>query len=92
MGRAFNASRALSEITRNAQPLSFIDTVRRALAGSIESLFHETRLGDFLLLLGDKPIRDALSHRLLERAIGVIYRPETERVSHYFGCRSNSML
>ncbi len=61
--------------------------VRRALANSIESLLHETGLGDFLLLLRDKPIRDALSHPLLERAIGVIYRPETERVSHYFEAR-----
>ncbi|TRX75859.1 erythromycin esterase family protein [Pseudomonas mangiferae] len=29
-------------------------------------------------------LRDALSEVLLERAIGVIYRPQTERVSHYF--------
>lgn len=29
-------------------------------------------------------LRDALSHPLLERAIGVVYRPETERLSHYF--------
>jgi len=58
--------------------------VRRALPNSIESLFHETGLGDFFLLLGDESIRTALSKPLLERAIGVIYRPETERVSHYF--------
>lgn len=61
--------------------------VRRALPDSVESLFHDTSLGDFLLLLRDKPIRDALIHPLLERAIGVIYRPETERVSHYFEAR-----
>lgn len=61
--------------------------VRRALANSIESLFHETRLGDFLLLLRDEPTRRALANPLLERAIGVIYRPETERVSHYFEAR-----
>jgi erythromycin esterase-like protein len=61
--------------------------VRRALPKSIESLFHETGLGDFLVFLRDKPIHDALSHPLLERAIGVIYRPETERVSHYFEAR-----
>lgn len=61
--------------------------VRRALPNSIESLFHETGLGDFLLLLHEKPIRDALSCSLLQRAIGVIYRPETERVSHYFEAR-----
>jgi erythromycin esterase-like protein len=61
--------------------------VRRALPNSVESLFHETGLGDFLLLLRDRSIRSALSRPLLERAIGVIYRPETERVSHYFEAR-----
>jgi erythromycin esterase-like protein len=58
--------------------------VRRALPNSIESLFHETGLGDFLLLLREESVHGALSQALLERAIGVIYRPETERVSHYF--------
>jgi len=29
-------------------------------------------------------VRDALAEPRLERAIGVIYRPETERASHYF--------
>jgi erythromycin esterase-like protein len=33
---------------------------------------------------GDKAMREALATRRLERAIGVIYRPETERWSHYF--------
>ncbi|HEY8309154.1 MAG TPA: erythromycin esterase family protein, partial [Gemmatimonadaceae bacterium] len=61
--------------------------VRRALPNSFESLFHETELGDFLLLLRDRSVRSALSRPLLERAIGVIYRPETERVSHYFEAR-----
>lgn len=61
--------------------------VRRALPNSIESLFHETGLGDFLLPLRADPIRSALSKPLLERAIGVIYRPESERVSHYFEAR-----
>jgi erythromycin esterase-like protein len=32
-------------------------------------------------------VREALSEPLLERAIGVIYRPETERHSHYFHAR-----
>src|SRR5215469_3110769 len=58
--------------------------VRRALPNSVESLFHETGLGDFLLPLREDSIRRALAHPLLQRAIGVIYRPETERVSHYF--------
>ncbi len=33
---------------------------------------------------GHKDLRQALSHVMLERAIGVIYRPATERHSHYF--------
>lgn len=61
--------------------------VRRALPNSFESLFHETGLGDFLLLMRDRSIRTVLSRPLLERAIGVIYRPESERVSHYFEAR-----
>jgi erythromycin esterase-like protein len=32
----------------------------------------------------NKELVDALSEVLLERAIGVVYRPQTERVSHYF--------
>lgn len=61
--------------------------VRPSLAGSYERLFHDTGLDRFLLLLRDGPAREALRDERLERAIGVIYRPETERGSHYFGAR-----
>jgi erythromycin esterase-like protein len=61
--------------------------VRRALPTSVEALFHGTGLGDFLLPLRDPGVRKALDTPMLERAIGVIYRPETERVSHYFETR-----
>lgn len=62
-----------------------IKSVRPALAGSYERLFHDTGLSRFLLDLRENvPLRDALSKPRLERAIGVIYRPETERHSHYF--------
>lgn len=59
--------------------------VRPALAGSYEHVFHETGLGNFLLV-GDHQheIAWAIGEPRLERAIGVIYRPETERASHYF--------
>jgi erythromycin esterase-like protein len=56
--------------------------VRPSLAGSYERLFHDTGLGQFLLLLDDAPA--PLFTPRLERAIGVIYRPRSERVSHYF--------
>ena len=61
--------------------------VRPALPGSYEALFHETGLADFLLLLGEGPGIEGLREPRLERAIGVIYRPETERASHYFEAR-----
>jgi erythromycin esterase-like protein len=52
---------------------------------SVEGLMHETGIERFLLRLRDDPAAaQALRHPLLERAIGVIYRPETERQSHYF--------
>jgi erythromycin esterase-like protein len=55
--------------------------VRRALPGSWEELFHDEGLPAFVL--------DAhgVHGRRLERAIGVVYRPETERISHYFHAR-----
>jgi erythromycin esterase-like protein len=58
--------------------------VRPSLAGSYERLFHDAGLDRFFLLLGDPAARAALAPPRLERAIGVIYRPDTERVSHYF--------
>jgi erythromycin esterase-like protein len=61
--------------------------VRPSLPRSYERLFHDAGLPQFLLLLEDKDIRDALMPSLLERAIGVIYRPETEGMSHYFRAR-----
>jgi erythromycin esterase-like protein len=59
--------------------------VRSALPGSYEHLFHQTGVPNFLLMLDD--LGDAaggLHEQRLQRAIGVIYRPQTERQSHYF--------
>jgi erythromycin esterase-like protein len=58
--------------------------VRTALPGSVEALCAATRRSAFALDLGEAAVRQALDTRLLERAIGVIYRPATERRSHYF--------
>lgn len=58
--------------------------VRPALPGSYEALFHELGEKRFLLLLGGDERTLGLRHPRLERAIGVIYRPQTERASHYF--------
>jgi erythromycin esterase-like protein len=63
-------------------------TVRPGMTGSYESLFHEMQIPDFLLTMQNrKDIADQLRHPRLERAIGVIYRPDTERYSHYFDAR-----
>lgn len=59
--------------------------VRPALQDSYERLFHQAGLGNFLLLLKSQTaLRKTLAGPMLERAIGVIYRPQTERMSHYF--------
>ena len=62
--------------------------VRPALADSVEELLHEVGEKGFMLRFGAASgSADALCSARLERAIGVIYRPETERQSHYFGAR-----
>ena len=61
--------------------------VRPALAESYEALFHNSRIPAFLLPLHDPNVARVLKKPRLERAIGVIYRPDTERLSHYFECR-----
>ncbi len=59
--------------------------VRPALPGSYEALFHDCAVGNFFLDLRSPTLASAaLAAPRLERAIGVIYRPETERQSHYF--------
>ncbi|WP_417320047.1 erythromycin esterase family protein [Emcibacter sp.] len=60
-------------------------TVLPPIAGSYEELFHHVNHKKFLLnLREDGPVADGLMQPRLQRAIGVIYRPQTERQSHYF--------
>jgi erythromycin esterase-like protein len=55
--------------------------VRPAMPGSYEHLFHEAGPDRFYLPVGQAgPLREPR----LERAIGVVYRPQTERTSHWF--------
>jgi protein-L-isoaspartate(D-aspartate) O-methyltransferase len=61
--------------------------LRPALAGSYEALCHASAIESFLLHLRDPDrdeLRDELDPARLERAVGVIYRPQTELQSHYF--------
>jgi erythromycin esterase-like protein len=58
--------------------------VRPALPESYEALFHRVRVPRFVLPLGDLGLLgDALREPRLQRAIGVVYHPHTERQSHY---------
>ena len=67
-------------------------TVRAALPESYEHLLHEAVVDGvaparFWLPMYDAAVSDAVAEPRLERAIGVVYRPETERASHYFPAR-----
>jgi erythromycin esterase-like protein len=62
--------------------------VRPAVPNSYEALFHDVHHTNFYLDLGRSiDLASELNYPRLERAIGVIYRPETERLSHYFHAR-----
>ena len=60
--------------------------VRPALRGSWEEVFHHAGRPRALIDPGH------LNGRRLERAIGVIYRPQIERLSHYFSARLHAQF
>ena len=64
-----------------------IKRVRPSLPESHERMAHDSAVERFLLDLREggvgRDLRDRLMEPRLERFIGVIYRPETERWSHY---------
>ncbi len=63
-------------------------TVRPGHPESYEALFHDVDVPNFFLgLRDDVDLASHLRSERLERAIGVIYRPETELISHYFHAR-----
>ncbi|HEU4629244.1 MAG TPA: erythromycin esterase family protein [Gemmatimonadaceae bacterium] len=70
--------------------------VRPSLPGSVERLFHETAdvvgARDFFVDLREPDTERELADERLERAIGVIYRPETERMSHYFNVQLSAQF
>ena len=62
--------------------------VRPALDESYEALFNQTGSNNFMLMMrDDRRLSSALRDPRLERAIGVIYLPQSERQSHYFDAR-----
>jgi erythromycin esterase-like protein len=73
-----------------AQPREMV--LRPAIAGSHERLLHDfveyTHVENVLFLPDeDGRLPNALRKERLERAIGVVYRPQTERASHWFRAR-----
>jgi erythromycin esterase-like protein len=59
--------------------------VREPIYGSYEEIFHHVNHKKFLLnLMDNNEAIDLLIEPKLQRAIGVIYRPDSERYSHYF--------
>ena len=62
--------------------------IKPGMPGSYEALFHEMKHSNFILHFGgDETLAYYLHLERLQRAIGVLYRPETERASHYFFTR-----
>lgn len=72
---------------RNWDEPGQVRRVRPALPDSLEELLHHAAEDFWVDLRDDTPAVEALRSPRLERAIGVIYRPETERWSHYFHSR-----
>lgn len=73
-----------------AQPVDAVrlKSLQPALPDSYEHLFHQTGLPRFLLLpRWDRASAHVLRQPRLERAVGVVYRPDTERLSHYLYAR-----
>ena len=68
------------------EPVEFMK-VRPGYPDSYENLFHQSGVGAFCLPLRNPrraAVREEFSTSRLERAIGVVYRPQTEVASHYF--------
>lgn len=62
--------------------------VRPGMRGSYEDVLHQVSTAPYYLMFrGGGPAAQELDAPRLQRAIGVIYRPETERQSHYFHAR-----
>lgn len=66
--------------------------VRPSLAGSLEALLHQVGLPAYWLATSDAEVAKVLREPRLERAIGVIYRPESELQSHYFDARASDQF
>ena len=83
----FGTDRGTVAAASNWDELMEIKRVRPARDDSYEGRSRDAGIDAFFLETGPgqkTSVREALAEPLLERAIGVIYRPETELLSHYF--------
>lgn len=67
-----------------------VRAVQPSLPGSCERAAHDCGRDRFLLDLREgenEAVRHAMWEPRLQRFIGVVYRPDTERASHYLDCR-----
>lgn len=81
----FSTSRGTVTAATDWDTPSRTKTIRAPLPGSYEELFSRLEKKSFYLdLTVENEAVDVLRQERLQRAIGVIYRPETERISHYF--------
>lgn len=83
----FGTDRGTVAAARNWGDQMEIRDVTPSRPDSWESIFHRAEAKNLLLPVGRRgaeEVSQALRPDRLERAIGVIYRPETERMSHYF--------
>lgn len=70
-----------------------VEVVQDALQGSFEDLFHRVDAEQFVLLLrGNALVSELFRKPRLERSIGVVYHPHTERQSHYFHAQLNQQF
>jgi erythromycin esterase-like protein len=90
----------VGQLTHNGQVMAsddwgsrgYVKVVRIALNDSFEEILHacakKADMPNFTLDLRTPAVTKAMANNgiRLERAIGVIYRPQTERLSHYFFC------
>lgn len=69
-----------------------VRTLRPAIPESFCRAFHETGLRAFYVLLRDPSLTALFNEPRMQRAVGVIYRPDSELASHYFRTRLSSQF
>ncbi|TAL27731.1 MAG: erythromycin esterase family protein [Alphaproteobacteria bacterium] len=84
----FSTSRGAVTAASNWDEPAECKEIRAPIPGSYEDVFHSVSHKKFLLdMRENNSMVDLLSQPRLQRAIGVVYRPDTERQSHYFTSR-----